>query len=253
MQVHDWTRVDASTFHDFHTGWIVHLKESLNAGVLPSGYYAQAEQHIGRKIGDVLALHASDPERVPLAPQPPEGGAVAVAEAPPRVSRTHVLSPSAKRRRRTLTVRHSSGHRIIALVEILSPANKSSDGVGEFVRKAEGAIRAGIHLLLVDLLPPGRHDPQGIHEILVEALEAQDDDQESPQGKPLTFASYAAGPTPVAYLEPVAVGDPVPDMPLFLTPERYVSLPLSSTYAAAYRGVPAVWRDVIEGRAASGG
>lgn len=27
MGVHDWTRVDAGTFHDFHTCWIAHLKK----------------------------------------------------------------------------------------------------------------------------------------------------------------------------------------------------------------------------------
>jgi hypothetical protein len=31
MPVHDWTRVSAATFHDFHGAWIVHLKETLNA------------------------------------------------------------------------------------------------------------------------------------------------------------------------------------------------------------------------------
>ena len=47
MPVHDWTRVDAGVFHDFHSSWIIHLKEALNAGLLPGDYYAQAEQHAG--------------------------------------------------------------------------------------------------------------------------------------------------------------------------------------------------------------
>ena len=50
MPVHDWTRVDAGIFHDFHNAWITHLKEALNEGLLPDGYYAQAEQHAGRLI-----------------------------------------------------------------------------------------------------------------------------------------------------------------------------------------------------------
>jgi hypothetical protein len=40
----------------------------------------------------------------------------------------------------------------------------------------------------------------------------------------------------------------LPEMPLFLRRERYVNLPLEPTYQAAYRGVPAFWRDVLEGR-----
>jgi hypothetical protein len=37
-------------------------------------------------------------------------------------------------------------------------------------------------------------------------------------------------------------------MPLFLRPDRYVNVPLESTYQAAYRGLPAFWQDVLEGR-----
>jgi hypothetical protein len=61
MAVHDWTRVDAGTFHDFHSAWITHLKEALNGGVLPAGYYAMSEQWAGRSVADVLTLEA--PER----------------------------------------------------------------------------------------------------------------------------------------------------------------------------------------------
>jgi hypothetical protein len=35
MSVHDWTRVDADLFHDFHQGWTVALRNALNAGGLP--------------------------------------------------------------------------------------------------------------------------------------------------------------------------------------------------------------------------
>jgi hypothetical protein len=45
MPAHDWTRVFPGTFHDFHSAWIVHLKETLNAGVLPDEFFALAEQH----------------------------------------------------------------------------------------------------------------------------------------------------------------------------------------------------------------
>ena len=36
-------------------------------------------------------------------------------------------------------------------------------------------------------------------------------------------------------------------MPLFLRPDRYVNVPLEPTYQAAYQGMPAFWRDVLEG------
>src|SRR5438876_5796227 len=121
MPVHDWTRVDAGTFHDFHSAWITHLKESLNGGILPHRYYAMSEQHAGRLFTDILTLQAPDVEP---APDPGEGG-TAVA-APPQVGRKVVASPSGSYRllRRTVAVRHVSTHRIVALLEIVSPANK---------------------------------------------------------------------------------------------------------------------------------
>ena len=45
-----------------------------------------------------------------------------------------------------------------------------------------------------------------------------------------------------AFIEPVAVGQPSPDMPLFLRPPRHVMVPLEATYQAAFAGVPARWR-----------
>ncbi len=47
MPVHDWTRVIAGTFHDFHHEWIMAIKRTLNSGLLPSEYYAMAEQITG--------------------------------------------------------------------------------------------------------------------------------------------------------------------------------------------------------------
>ena len=60
MPVHDWSRVDAGTFHAFHTSWITHLMEWLNQGHLPAGYYALSEQHAGTRVPDIITLNAPD-------------------------------------------------------------------------------------------------------------------------------------------------------------------------------------------------
>ena len=61
MPVHDWTRVDAGTFHSFHNAWITHLMGTLNGGVLPQGYYALSEQYSSGLIPDMLTLHLPEP------------------------------------------------------------------------------------------------------------------------------------------------------------------------------------------------
>jgi hypothetical protein len=246
MAVHDWTRVDAGTFHAFHTAWVTHLSEALNGGVLPPGYYAMPEQHLGRSVADVLALHAGTPAApTPAAQLPGEGQAVAVA--PPRVRQRITLSASTRARRRTLTVRHVSGHRVVALIEIVSPANKDRPAhVEDLAGKVVQALAAGVHVLLADLLPRGPHDPDGIHGAVCDLLdpEARPFDAEGSLG-PLTVASYVAGLEIDAYLEQFGPGDDLPDMPLFLESQRYVQVPLGATYLAAFRGLPAHWRDVL--------
>jgi len=68
-----------------------------------------------------------------------------------------------------------------------------------------------------------------------------------PIAEPLTLASYSAGPPVTAYVEHAAVGGSSPEMPLFLHSDRYILVPLEATYQTAYRGVPAFWRDALEG------
>ena len=251
MPVHDWKRVDPGIFHDFHTVWIGHLRSVLNSGLLPQGYYALAEQHAGRSIADVLTLHASPVDEGPL-PLPPATGGIAVADAPPRVRRRQTVEQAALIRRRTLAVRHVSGHRLVALLEIVSPANKDRAAhVEDFAGKAVSALELGVHLLVVDLFPPGRHDPYGMHGSIRQRLEQSDEPYDLPADEPLTLASYAAGPQVDVYLEHVAVGAALPDMPLFLRPDRYINVPLEATYQAAYQGVPEFWREVLEDRATS--
>ena len=250
MPVHAWTRVEAGIFHAFHVAWIPELQKTLNGGLLPEGYYALAEQHAGRSIADVLTLHASAPRQEPLSqplPWPPATGGVAVAEAPPRTRRKQTFEPAAFTRRRSLAIRHVSGHRLVALLEIVSPANKDRpDHVADFAGKVESALAVGVHVLVVDLLPPGPHDPEGMHGVLLQRLDPSDTPYDLPAEEPLTLASYAMGPPVEVYLEHVAVGAVLPDMPLFLRPDRYINVPLEPTYQAAYRGMPAFWREVLE-------
>jgi hypothetical protein len=246
MPVHDWTRVDAGIFHAFHVSWVPELQKALNGGVLPKGYYALAEQHASRAIADVLTLHASPAtqDRLPL---PPATGGTAVAEAPPRTRHRQTIEPSAVARRRSLAIRHVSGHRLVALLEIVSPANKDrARHVEDFASKVVSALDAGVSALVVDLFPPGLHDPRGMHGAILERLDPLSDPYELPAGEPLALASYSTGEQVETYVEPLAIGSNLIDMPLFLSPDRYINAPLKETYKAAYAGMPEFWRKVLE-------
>ena len=89
MPIHDWSRVDANLFHDFHQTWTINIRNALNGGLLPEGYSALVEQHAAGVVPDVLALQRRSK---PNQPAEPRGGTVVIA-TPPKT--WHTPSPDA--------------------------------------------------------------------------------------------------------------------------------------------------------------
>lgn len=237
MPMHDWTRVDGNIYHDFHGAWIYGTRAALNGGLLPKGFYALADQ-VMRTIGpDVVTLHAPPASGNGNAAAP-EPESCAVALAPPKAR----VEAHGQRR---LTIRHSSGHRVVAVIELVSPAKKDSTaGFNSFLGKACGLLNEGVHLVVIDPFPPTARDPHGIHAAIWEELTGEA--FEPPTDRPLTLASYRAGDEVCAYVDPIAVGEVMPDKPLFLDGELFVTVPLEATYATAWQSFPAEWRAVLE-------
>jgi hypothetical protein len=238
MPVHDWTRVRANRFHDFHQSWVLGVRNALNGGLLPDGYLALAEPITGGPEPDVVTLS------LPTKPTGPPGG-TAVADRPPAarvVTRSDAAGYARKADR--VTVRHPDGG-VVAVIEVVSPGNKDSrHAARSFARKAAEFLFAGVHLLVVDLFPPSARDPRGVHGLIWDRV--RDEPYALPPGKPLTVAAYSAGAELTAYVENVGVGDVLPDMPVFLTPDRYVPCPLEATYQQAWDVFPKPLRAPLE-------
>jgi hypothetical protein len=224
MPIHDWSRVDAGVFHAFRQRWIVALCDALNAELLPEDHFALIEEAAGVPVVNIRA-------------------------GPPSAGQGDVAGPGDEDRGRAragdrIAVRHEDG-RIIAIVEILSSEDKASEGALRAVVEMMGKmIVQGVHVLVVDPFPPGAHDPQGIHKAIWDELEELD--FALPGDRPLIVASYDSGPMPVSYVEPFAAGDVLPEMPLFLRPDSYVSTPLEASYQAAWNLFPAALKKLLE-------
>ena len=120
MPIHDWTRVRSNRFHDFHQSWTIAIRNALNAGRLPPGYFAMVEQQTGGPEPDVITL-----ELTPRGDPPPPTG-IAVTLQPPKarfVARAETDTYARKANR--VTVRHPDGD-VVAVIEIVSPGNKDS-------------------------------------------------------------------------------------------------------------------------------
>lgn len=243
MPVHDWTKVPDGIFHAFHHGWIWALSEALNAGRLPPDYYALPELVAAGLGPDVLTLqdrHTGEPS---------EAGAIATASPPLARPSTRFMAETEgefyRRRKKSIAVRHVSGDRVVAVLEILSPGNKSTaHAFHAFVQKTLEFLEHRVHLLLIDPFPPGKSDPQGIHAAIWEEMTGES--FQLPVDKPLTTVTYECDFTTRAYIEPVAVDDRLPEMALFIEPNSCVMVPLESTYQTAYSVMPRRWREVLE-------
>lgn len=247
MPIHDWKRVPRGIFHGFHQHWTVELEQALNRGILPAPYYAFIEQSSLRKFPDVVTFQAAGPASPAngngSSLSQSNGGLLTLAEAPPRVSITAVIEADYAEKANRVVVLDDADE-VVAVLEVVSPGNKANlDGFNQFVEKALQFIRAGIHYFFIDLFPPTSRDPQGLHAAIWS--EMTEYDFQLPQGKPLTVASYSCGVTRQAFVEAVAVGDRVPEMPLFLQADRYVQVPLETTYQTAFDALPKRWRDVL--------
>ena len=241
MPVHDWTGVDAGLFHAFRQSWIIKLCDALNADRLPADDFALPEQSIRGPIPDVLI-----PELAPGGREEDRAvSSLAKATRPPRTKLVRQAEDRIYIRKASrITVRHRHGH-VIAVIEIVSPGNKAShDEMCTFVEKASDLIMQGAHLLIIDVFPPSNRDPQGMYKAIWDQF--VEEDFELPADKPLTLAAYDAGPPPGSHIDFVAVGDALPEMPVFLKPGFYVQTPLELPYQAAWQRFSEPMKKLLE-------
>jgi hypothetical protein len=238
MPIHDWTRVDAGTCHDFHQGWTIEIRNRLNGGILPDGYFARADQRVSGPEPDIATLRMRGPDFA---------GGLIVADTPPRIKQAARVETEAARYARKanrIVIRQGLG-RVVAILEVVSPGNKDSKhAIASFVAKAVDFLLDGIHVLVIDPFPPGPRDPDGIAQALWDELVGEPLDTTSAD-TPRIVAAIDAGEPLTAHVDAVSLGEPLPDAPLFLAPGGYVNVPLEETYLAAWDVTPGPIRALV--------
>jgi hypothetical protein len=255
MAIHPWSRVDDGVFHHFHIGWIGGLSRVLNEGLLPRPYYAIAEPILGQTEPDVIALQArtGTSEREKRSDSPAtmlhrESAQAAVALAPSEVTLEEFVPDPYVRKTRWIVIKDAwQGDGVVAVIELVSRGNKTSRARAEqFLRKTVGLLDRAIHVVLLDLHGHTKVVPRGFHVLIAEDLGHEA--SQPPADRPLAAVTYQVLETGGlrAHFVPLRVGDPLPEMPVFLTPQDFIRLPLEATYNEAYRSVPWKFREELE-------
>jgi hypothetical protein len=217
-------------WRSFHGAWAAAMARLLNQGILPPGYYAVPLVDFDGPVEiDVAALrgHGTTVAEGELgAPQPwtaPAPGA-AVAVEMPAVDAVEVQ-----------VFADDGDPRLTAAVELLSPRNKDRPQARRaFAVKCVGYLQQGSSVVVVDTVTTRRAD---LHGEILSLLGVAAGAVATPAG--LSAVSYRApgreGEEQQLQLwpEPLALGQALPTLPLWIAADFSVPLDLEASYRAA--------------------
>ena len=151
--------IEGQKWSGFHTLLIAALQEKMTRLVTPR-YVVDVEESvtIDRPDGEVQVRFPdlSISERSFEFPWDANGGGTATALAvEPQV---YTIPKTEPRRQRYLEIREREGHRLVTVIEILSPTSKN-EGFREYLLKRAQLLAQPIHLVELDLLRGGRRLP----------------------------------------------------------------------------------------------
>ena len=240
MPLRDHFRPPLSEFTSgdgLHGGWPMVMVLELGPN-LPAGYVAEPRVHLGAQAEIDVATFDEGVRRGGFLGPDDAGPATAVwAPAEPTLAVETELADFDEYAMRVYDVRH--GRRLVAAVEIISPANKDrAENRHQFTAKCAALLRQGVSLVLVDLVTVRNFNLY--YELL--QLIGEKDPTMSAQ-PPAAYAAAcrwrprAKGRWLEAWNHPLAVGLPLPRLPLWLTEDLAIPLDLEASYEKTCRGL----------------
>ena len=231
---------DKHTWDAVHGQWPGEIVRSL-FDILPSGYQAEPNIHLGSAFEiDIGTLQDDgyDPDHV--AGTRPGGVATLSALAPTLTAPTLTVEAelSEPDEYEVLIYDADRGRRLVAAIELVSPANKDRPGRREvFTGKVLGLLQQGVCVSIVDLVTVRQFN---LYADLLTALGRNDPHlgDTPPETYAVTLRSRERRKKQSlldVWFYPMVVGQPLPTLPIWLTPELHVMLPLEPSYQETCR------------------
>lgn len=220
----------ARHWEDFHNGWAYEIKRALNRRVLPPGYYAEAQVHIGSRVEvDVATFERAAPEHSGVS----GNGGIAVAVETWSPPTTALIMPAVFPDEIEVQVIHTlGGPHLVGAIELVSPGNKDRrEACRAFAAKCASYLQQGVGLVIIDVVTERLAN---LHNELIDLLE-QPQTFRFAEETPLYAASYrpsrqASADQIELWLNPLAVGQVLPTVPLALRGGPTVPVELEATY-----------------------
>jgi hypothetical protein len=217
----------------FHHAWATVIAQQLNRDALPPEYFAEPEISLGPEIEiDVATLELTGPGN--------GGGSPTALWSPPRPKLSVKVDFSRLDGYEVRVYRDVGGAELRAAIELVSPANKDRAGSRRtFAAKCAGYLQHGIAVIIVDIVTARAAD---LHRELFETLgvKGRRAAWRSPTGlyavayRPVTVRK---APRVEVWPESLALGQVLPVMPLWLTPDLCVPVALEESYLTTCRSL----------------
>jgi Protein of unknown function (DUF4058) len=206
--------------------------------ILPPGYRASALPRWGGSVrydvGTFSRIHPFPP--LPDAPGPDEGEVAVAPWTPPRARLALACDLRDPDQFEVQVFETGSGARLVAVVELVSPANKDRpEDRRAFAAKCAALLQARISVAIVDVVTSGRAN------LYLELLRSLGlDDPGTPAGPHAAACRWAGGkgkePSMVeTWAHPLAVDRALPRLPLWLDEDLAVPLDLEEGYEETCR------------------
>jgi hypothetical protein len=216
-----------------HGGWPMEIVRTL-FDLLPPGFQAEPKVHHGSPF-EVDVSMIEDDDRSPFEGEGDGGTATVTAAAPPVTVAADLTELD------EYEIRVYDGDRertLVAAVEIVSPANKDRpERRDQFVNKVAALLRQDVCVAVVDIVTVPQANLYA--ELLARIGQADPRVADPP---PAVYAVTLRGRKPKKkqplldlWFFPLAVGQPLPTIPLWLSPTLGIELPLEPSYSEVCR------------------
>lgn len=223
---------DRTIWRDFHHSLAEEIRGRLNKEIGPK-YYAGVEVYSVMEEINIGTSKAVVPD-VGVLTKPREEAVATMPTAAPSIAapiqRQAIAIPT---RLRSVRIYATSTDELITAIEILSPYNKTGEGLAEYRSKRAHLTGAAVNLVELDLLRGGQRAGK----------EVEDPPLENADYVLLVNRSSNANPLNVSDIWPVALNEPLPDLPIPLRlPDPDVVLNLNEAVREVYARAGYAWR-----------